>query len=278
MPTDCEVGTVLSVARQKILPLDADILLAHVLQVDRAWLLAFPETLLSAQVVQRYQQLCDQRATGIPVAWLTGRQSFWTLELTVTPDTLVPRPETELLVEAVLASVATEHAVIADLGTGCGAIALALASEKPYWEVHATDISRAALQVAEDNATRHNCKNVFFHAGDWCRALPKKPFDAIVSNPPYIAEGDPHLAHLHEPRVALCAGSDGLSAIRRLVAEAAACLKPGGALFLEHGFDQGEAVRHLLQTAGWKQVSTQQDLSGQERITQGKKHAQIIGN
>src|SRR5690606_41469022 len=217
-----------------------------------------------------------RRVAGEPVAYLTGRRGFRHLELQVTPDTLVPRPETELLVELALERLPTDRELrIADLGTGSGAIALALASERPRASVVATDASAAALAVARANADALGIANVEFREGDWFDAVRGERFDLVASNPPYIAEGDPHLQAgdlRFEPAMALSSGSDGLDAIRRIVAGAPAHLQPGGGLLLEHGWEQGAAVRALLSAAGFHAVATARDLEQRDRITYGRYH------
>ena len=226
-------------------------------------------------MAERFEALLARRQAGEPVAYLTGTQGFWTLELEVSPATLIPRPETELLVELALArSPVDAGARIADLGTGSGAIGLAIAKERPRAAVIATDASRAALEVARRNATRNRIATVEFREGDWLAPLAGETFDLIASNPPYIADGDPHLGEgdlRFEPPSALSSGADGLDAIRRIVRDAPAHLASGGWLLLEHGWDQGEAVRALLEAAGFMDVETAQDLEGRDRVTLGRK-------
>jgi release factor glutamine methyltransferase len=254
---------------------EAEILLAHCLGCDRTALWARPETAVPSAVAAACRALARRRAAGEPVAYLVGHRGFWTLELEVTPAVLIPRPETELLVEQVLAAFPADAAVrLVDLGTGSGAIALAVAAERPCWEILATDAAADALAVARRNAARLGLAAVAFRLGDWTRACrPGERFSVIVSNPPYVAEGDPHLAEGDlpwEPRAALVAGPDGLDAIRRLVAAAPAHLAPGGWLLLEHGADQGAAVRAILAGAGLDAVHTVRDLAGLERVSGGR--------
>jgi release factor glutamine methyltransferase len=215
-----------------------------------------------------------RRAAGEPLAYLTGRREFWSLDLAVTPDVLIPRPETELLVELALQRIPRNVKVdIADLGTGSGAIALALAHERPLTRVLATDASAATLTVARDNAARLRNGNIEFAQGDWCAALGNRKFDLIVSNPPYIADKDAHLQQgdlRFEPRAALASGADGLDAIRVIVHGAPAHLKPGAWLMFEHGHEQGLAVRDLLEKSGFVEVFTERDLEGRERVTGGR--------
>jgi len=234
--------------------LDAEILLAHCLAVPRSYLFTYPEQLITDEQYQQFSILLNRRKLGEPIAYITGHKEFWGLNLLSTNAALTPRPETELLVERVLAC-APAQASILDLGTGTGAIALALAKERPHWQIIATDISKKALDLAEKNAQQLALKNITFYQGDWFSALPaQQRFDVIVSNPPYIAEDDPHLSHpslKYEPYNALVSGKDGLDAIRLLIAKAADYLKPNGYLLIEHGHDQSAAVVGLLTTAGF---------------------------
>lgn len=254
---------------------EAEALLLHVLQRPRSWLFAHATDPVSDEDAAAFEALLERRIAGEPVAYLTGCRSFWTLQLAVDASTLIPRPETELLVELALARLPAGHAVrIADLGTGSGAIALALASERPLAQVIATDASAGALAVAARNAEQHGLDNVHVVAGaeDWYAPLQGQAFDLIASNPPYIASDDPHLSRgdlRFEPATALASGSDGLDDIRRLAAGAPAHLLPGGWLLLEHGWAQGEAIRLLLEAAGLEQVHTVQDLEQRDRVTLG---------
>src|SRR6185312_15239860 len=221
-----------------------------------------------------FEALVARRAAGEPVAYLTGRRGFWTLELEVTPATLIPRPETELLVELALERLPRDMACrVADLGTGSGAIALAIASERPQAQVVATDASADALAVARRNAQRQGFGNVRFVQGDWLAPLAGERFALIVSNPPYIEAADPHLARgdlRYEPAAALASGADGLDDIRRIIADAPAHLEAGGWLLFEHGWNQGDAARALLREAGYAQVFTAQDLEARDRVSGGK--------
>ncbi|NIP73694.1 MAG: peptide chain release factor N(5)-glutamine methyltransferase, partial [Gammaproteobacteria bacterium] len=228
--------------------LDAELLLGHVLGRPRTFLHAWPELALDARAKARFEALVARRAAGEPAALLIGRREFWSLDLTVTPDTLVPRPETERLVELTLERLPPgTRRRVADLGTGSGNVALAIARERPACRVVASDCSPQALVVARANARALGIGNVEFVRGDWCAALPGESFDAIVSNPPYIRDGDPHLRKLRfEPRGALVGGRDGLAQIRRIGASAPDRLRPGGWLLLEHGHDHGESVPALL--------------------------------
>jgi release factor glutamine methyltransferase len=252
--------------------LDAELLLCHVLDKSRAWLRTWPERALTADEQAAFAELVARRAAGEPVAYLTGRCGFWSLELKLTPATLIPRPDTETLVEWALELIpATAAWRIADLGTGSGAIALALGRERPGCRILATDASAAALAVAQENAALNGIGNVAFRQGAWYAPLAGERHELIVSNPPYIAEHDPHLAALcHEPRSALTAGPDGLDDIRLLIAGAPHHLTPDGWLLLEHGWDQGAAVRDLLQRHGYRQVQTRRDGAGHERSSGGQ--------
>jgi release factor glutamine methyltransferase len=249
--------------------LDAEILLCELLGCSRAGLVIRADEVISAEAALRYAASIERRRQGEPLAYLTGRREFWSLDLAVSPAVLIPRPDTELLVEWALQRLSgCVSPSLADLGTGSGAIALALASERPDARVVATDLSADALDQARRNGRQLGLAQVEFRRGDWLEALAGERFDLIVANPPYIAEADPHLPALrYEPRRALTAGVDGLDALRRIAADASACLKPGAALLLEHGADQGEAVRALLRERAYTGVETRRDLNGLERAT-----------
>lgn len=252
--------------------LEADLLLAHVLGVARAWLFANREHVVDADRARALLALVERRVAGEPVAYLLGRREFWSLPLEVTADVLIPRPETELLVETALDFIPADAALrVADLGTGSGAVALAIATERPRCEVHASESSPRALQVAGRNVAAIAPGRVSLHLGSWLEPLPG-PFHVIVSNPPYVAAGDPHLAEgdcRFEPREALTPGADGMAAIRRIAEDALPRLEPGGLLAFEHGFDQGAASRALLMQLGYTHVETRKDLAGRERVTLG---------
>lgn len=253
---------------------EAEQLLLHVLGRDRAWLFAHGDDPLPASGAATLDAWLARRASGEPLAYLLGRRGFWTLDLQVSPATLIPRPETERLVELALERLPDDRPLrVADLGTGSGAIALALASERPLAQVVATDLSGDALQVAQANAETNRIANVAFRQGSWLAPLAGQRFDLIASNPPYIADGDPHLMQgdlRYEPPAALSSGADGLDAIREIVAKAPAYLLPGGWLLLEHGWDQGEAIRALLLAAGFVDVATETDIEQRDRVTLGR--------
>lgn len=254
--------------------LDADILLAYVMHVARSVLYAWPERTLTENELAQFYDCLQRRLRHEPIAYIVGYQEFWSLPLKVTPATLIPRPETECLVECVLQHVPHKQALIADLGTGSGAIAIAIAHERPTWCVHAVDQSEQALAIAIENANAHQLKHISFYQGSWCEALPDVKFDAIVSNPPYIAEYDPHLtqgALPFEPSMALVSGKDGLDAIREIIQEAWLCLKPDGWLIVEHGFNQASLVRGCLVKKGYRSVASSCDYSGVERVTYGQR-------
>ncbi|HOV96195.1 MAG TPA: peptide chain release factor N(5)-glutamine methyltransferase [Thermomonas sp.] len=269
------VAKLLTQARACIEAVDADHLLLHVLNKPRSWLFAHADDLVDADTAARFDALLQRRIHGEPVAYLTGNRGFWTLDLAVTPATLIPRPETELLVEQALLRILSDAAVrVADLGTGSGAIALALAKERPQAQLVATDASADALAVARGNAQRNGIGNVEFRHGDWLTPLLGERMDVIVSNPPYVADGDPHLAQgdlRFEPPMALSCGVDGLDAIRMIAIAAPAHLRAGGWLLLEHGLNQGPAVRTLLRDAGFYGVKTVRDLESRDRVTLGQR-------
>ncbi len=252
--------------------LDAELLLAHVLNWPRSRLYARPEDHLPATERQRFRDLLAARAQGRPMAYLLGQQEFWSLPLELGEDCLVPRPETEMLVEFALALPDNTLEVL-DLGSGSGAIAIAVKHERPLWQVCAVERDAKALTWARRNAQTHACAIEWRH-GDWFAPLDGRRFDLILSNPPYIAATDPHLQALRfEPQQALIAGADGLDDLRKIIAAAPAHLKPAGHLALEHGMDQGAAVRQLLQDAGFVEVHSRADLAGLERISCGRKPA-----
>ncbi|NND44462.1 MAG: peptide chain release factor N(5)-glutamine methyltransferase [Xanthomonadales bacterium] len=261
-------------AGQRSPRLEAEILLAHVLSTPRSFFYANPELELPDGRATAYRAALRRRARGEPIAYITGQREFWSLTLNVTPAVLIPRPETELLVECALAVLdGGVPARVADLGTGSGAVALAIASERSECEVHATDVQAEAIEVAQHNARNLGLERVRFHVGSWLEPL-EGVFDVIVSNPPYVRAGDPHLDEgdcRFEPGIALTDGGDGLAAIREIVQQAPARLAPGGWLMLEHGHDQGDAVRQLFAGGAWSAVETRPDLAGLERVTMGQR-------
>ena len=253
---------------------EAELLLLNVLGRDRGWLFAHADAVPEPAQAEAFRALCARRRAGEPVAYLTGRRGFWTLELEVNKATLIPRPETELLVEQALARLPEGAPLrVADLGTGSGAIALAIARERPLAAVVATDLYGPTLAVATRNARANGVDNVWFRRGDWFVALGGERFDLIASNPPYIAAGDAHLEQgdlRFEPAPALASGADGLDDLRHLVAGAPEHLVPGGWLLLEHGRGQGEAVRALLAGHGYADVETLRDLEHRDRVSLGR--------
>lgn len=253
--------------------LEAELLLAHALGQPRSWFYAHGGDLLDEPGLRAFDALLRRRAGGEPVAQITGVRGFWSLELAVTRDTLIPRPETELLVELALERLPRgQPAQVLDLGTGTGAIALAIASERPLADVTAVDASQAALDVARANAADAGLALRLLH-GDWYGPVAGEVYRMIVSNPPYLADADPHLSQgdlRFEPRSALASGPDGLDALRVITAGAPAHLLPGGWLLLEHGLGQGAAVRALLREAGFSRVETVRDLERRERISLGQ--------
>lgn len=253
--------------------LEAQVLAAHALGVNRAWLVAHGRDALTADHVAAIEALVDRRAAGEPVAYILGEREFYGLALRVTPAVLIPRPDTELLVQLALERLPADRPVeVLDLGTGSGAVALAIAARRPLARVLAVDRSPAALAVACDNAARLGLANVAFLKSDWYTEVGVKNFDMIVANPPYVAPGDPHLTRgdlRFEPRSALRSGAAGLADLRRIVAGAAPHLRPGGWLLFEHGHDQGAACRALLMQAGFSSPNTFSDLAGQPRVSGG---------
>jgi release factor glutamine methyltransferase len=255
--------------------LDAEVLLAYTLEKTRSHLHAWPEKLLSAEQQTQFQQLLQARIQGEPVAYLTGQREFWSLPLGLTPATLIPRPETETLVALALEVIpADSTALIADLGTGSGAIALAIAHERPRCRLLATDISPAATEIAAANAQQLGINNIEFHTGDWCEPLAGRQYDVIASNPPYIRSNDPHLQSgdvRFEPRSALAAGPEGMDDLEKIARCAGHLLKTGGWLIMEHGYDQGEQATHILEANGFQAVTDHTDDAGLSRIVMGQR-------
>lgn len=254
--------------------LDAELLLAELLQCSRVQLVVRAEQFLTGAELAHYQYFIARRKQGEPLAYLVGHKEFWSLDLRVTPATLIPRPETELLVELTLALFPKDEKPrrVADLGTGCGAVALALSHERPAWEVYATDQSPAALEVARQNAAHLGLTRVRFFQGFWCAALPALRFDAIVSNPPYLSGSEWQACQKelrHEPVSALVSGEEGLQDLGELIRDAKNYLHPGAYLLLEHGWEQGAAVRKRFQEEACQEVRSYHDLAGRERVTGG---------
>ncbi|EJM85887.1 peptide chain release factor N(5)-glutamine methyltransferase [Pseudomonas sp. GM60] len=253
--------------------LDAELLLAAALGKSRSFLHTWPERIVPSDAALKFAEYLQRRRGGEPVAYILGQQGFWKLDLEVAPHTLIPRPDTELLVEAALELFPATPAKVLDLGTGSGAIALALASERPAWSVTAVDRVLEAVALAERNRQRLHLNNATVLSSHWFSALEGQRFQLIISNPPYIASADPHLVEgdvRFEPASALVAGVDGLDDLRLIVAQAPDYLEAGGWLMLEHGYDQAEAVRDLLQTRGFEEVHSRTDLGGHQRISLGR--------
>ncbi len=255
--------------------IDAEILLARALKVDRAYLFAHDDYVADPTQQAHYIQMLNERARGKPIAHITGQREFWSMCLQVNEHTLIPRPETEHLVECALEVIPDDYSCnIADLGTGSGAVALAIAKERPHCRIIATDICNQALQVASRNATRLGIQNISFQRGHWCSALQNAWLEIIVSNPPYIEDTDPHLEQgdlRFEPRQALASGPDGLEAIREILASAHSHLRPGGYLFFEHGYQQGTSVRELMRDHSFSNIRSVCDHAGLERVTGGQR-------
>ena len=256
--------------------LDAELLLGKVLGVARPQLIVCAAESIAEEALRKYRNLIDQRVHGAPIAYLTGTREFWSMSLKITPAVLVPRPETETLVERALALLgADQQRSILDLGTGSGAIALAIASERPHAQVTGADISPAALGVARENAGALALRQVNWRQGSWFEAVPGERFDMVVSNPPYVAAGDPALAALAaEPALALTSGPTGLEALTAIVEQAASHLEPGGHLLLEHGSSQAHEVARLLERHGFRDVCSYHDYSGSPRVTLGTVNSQ----
>nr|WP_298410168.1 peptide chain release factor N(5)-glutamine methyltransferase [uncultured Halomonas sp.] len=253
--------------------LDAEVLLGHVLGRDRTWLYTWSDREVENAELARFETLLSDRAAGEPIAYLIGEREFWGLRLQTHAASLIPRPDTECLVEAALARARNKRGRALDLGTGSGAIALAFASERPGWQVTGVDRVIDALALAQANAERLDIRNVEFIESDWFSALADQRFALILANPPYLASGDPHLEQgdvRFEPRSALVAAEDGLADLRHLIVTAETHLEPRGWLLLEHGWTQGEAVGDALREAGYAEVATLADLAGQPRVSLGQ--------
>jgi release factor glutamine methyltransferase len=263
-----------ALAMSGLVPFEAKLLLAHVMDRDRAWLAAHGDAPLTREQALAYDALARRRRNGEPVAYLTGRREFFGLELEVTPDVLIPRPETELLVELALTWLDNEvSARVLDLGCGSGAVALAIAHERPRARVVGADVAPAAVALARRNAERLAIGNAAFIESDWFHLIPREPFALIVANPPYVAVEDAHLGRgdlRFEPATALASGGDGLDAIRAIAAGAPGYLASGSMLALEHGHDQAKAVQTLLRDAGFGDIAFARDLAGIPRVTYGR--------
>lgn len=252
--------------------LDARVLLQTLLKKDHAWLIAHAAAPVENEDAQRYYAWIRRRAKSEPIAYITGRREFWSLDLMVSPDVLVPRPETELLVQRALDKIPlSESLTVADLGTGSGAIALAIAGERPLCKVIATDISRPALKLAEENKAHLGLRNIDFKQGDWYAAVGQEKFSVIVCNPPYVPDSHYAAALSYEPRDALFAGRYGMDALTTVIEGAGRHLERNGWLLLEHGFDQGDRIRSLFESQGFVSIETLDDYAGQPRTTQGRK-------
>ena len=253
---------------------DASTLLCHVLGCSPSHLIAWPDKELSQQQAVQFSDILQQRNTGTPVAYITGEREFWSLPLNVTRDVLIPRPETETLVEFVLEKFSDKTALsVADLGTGSGAIACALAVEHPRWNITATDASGEALRIAQLNASAHKLENIHFLHGQWFEPLAALDFDLIISNPPYVAIDDPHLIEgdvRFEPEAALISGEQGMDAIAQLTRQAGNYLRTSGWLIVEHGYDQQQVVYHCFKHGGYEDIVQLSDLAGQPRVTAGR--------
>jgi release factor glutamine methyltransferase len=273
MPTVAQLLAQADLPESPSCALDAELLLAHVLQKPRSFLRTWPEHSLPPSQLELFNALMARRRAGEPIAYLLGEQGFWSLDLQVNNTTLIPRPDTERLVELALELGPQGRARVLDLGTGTGAVALALACERPLWDVIATDLVPAAVALADSNRKRLRLNNVHIMTSDWFFALDTEPFDLIVSNPPYISADDPHLLRgdvRYEPASALVSGADGLDAICHIVQQAPAFLKRDSWLLLEHGWQQANAVVALLEDRGLHQTRSWQDLAGQQRISGGQ--------
>jgi release factor glutamine methyltransferase len=266
-------------AQSGLPPLEGRMLLERVLETTHAWLIAHANEAPGAAATQAFVALAERRRQGEPMAYILGEREFYGLDFKVAPAVLIPRPETELLVELALARIPEQaRARVLDLGTGSGAIAIALAKARPQARVTAVDVDYAALTLARANA-KHHAASVRFFCGDWFGALSGESFDLIVSNPPYVADADPHLGLgdvRFEPRRALAGGADGLDCIRAIVSQAGVHLHPGAWLLLEHGYDQAAACRALLEAGGYRDVQSWPDLAGIARVSGGRAATDVL--
>jgi len=264
-----------SLVRSSSPDIDAWVLLKFVLQADDSWLISNEHAPVGSQDEARIRELIELRKRGVPVAYLTNSRQFWSKDLYVDSRVLVPRPETETLVETVLRIARSFRSPdILELGTGSGAIAVALSSKMPHAKMTATDLSQEVLAVAKINLQRHDCTNVNLEKADWFSGLEGRRFDLICSNPPYVGRNDPHLEVpelQHEPQSALVAGKDGLDAIRQIVSAASGYLHSKGWLILEHAYDQAGDIRAMMNNAGFVDVHSEKDLSGHDRVSLGRK-------
>ena len=263
----------LALANSESPEIDSQVLLCHILGCQTIYLHTWSDKFLTETQQENFKQLIIQRQQGQPIAYLIGQRGFWTLDLKVTTDTLIPRPDTELLVSLALAKLKPDMRVV-DLGTGTGAVALSLAAENPTATLLAMDYSRPALDVAMCNAESNNINNIVFWQGSWLTAIAENSLDMVISNPPYIESNDPHLSQgdvRFEPMSALISGTDGLDDIRNIIKQAQYCLKSSGWLLIEHGYHQAQQIRQLFNNAEFIDVTTHQDFGGNDRVTMGQR-------
>jgi release factor glutamine methyltransferase len=250
--------------------LESQLLLGHILQKERAWLYTWPEIAVTAAQASAFEEIVNQRKQGMPIAYILGYKEFWSHNFKVSEHTLIPRPETELLIETLLTHLPTDLQCVVDVGTGSGIIACTLALARPTWQLIATDTSANALEIAKENAKNLQCTNIEFRQTEWLMGFEGMQCDAIVSNPPYIKANDPHLIEgdlPFEPKEALVPGETGLEAFEILIQQSKGCLKPKGLLAFEHGFDQSQALTQLFTKAGFVEINTLSDLAGIARVT-----------
>jgi release factor glutamine methyltransferase len=262
-----------ALSSQPVALLEAQILLAHALGTTRSYLYTWPDKELKEEAISLYQKLIARRVAHEPIAYILGNKEFWSLSFEVTEDTLIPRSDTELLVQTVLDQLPLGAQEVVDVGTGCGVIACTLAHMRPTWQLYGLDISLKALNIARKNAQNLNLPNVQFIQSNWLQELPPKQYDAIIGNPPYIRGGDVHLIHgdlPYEPKIALTPGPSGLEAFEAILTQCKGKLKPQGLIAFEHGFDQALSVSRLLQQSGCQVIQTFHDYSGNARVTIGR--------